>query len=191
MTKIEDCFELGTIVRTHGTKGEVMAELDTDRPNRYKKLESLYVLQNNNLVPFFIKKIAIVGNNAIICFEDIHSQTEAHRLKGCKLYLPGEALTDRGEGHFYFHEIIGYALHDEEKGFVGYITEVYNLQHSDLLAIDYNGAEALVPLADVFIKKVDKKNKIFTMALPEGLLDVYSSNSGQDDGTEENEESVD
>jgi len=183
----DDYFELGFITRVHGTQGEVVAEFDTDRPQQYKKLQSVFLLQKGQLIPYFIEKISISGSNAIVKFEDVNSHPKAFDLKGNKLFLPADKLVDRGEGHFYYHEIIGYELIDEEKGNLGPITEVYSLEHSDLLAIQYQGTEVLVPIVDSFLKKVDKKKKQILMALPHGLLAIYTEKSvKQDDGLGEN-----
>ncbi len=184
---LDDYFELGFITRVHGTQGEIVAQLDTDRPQQYKKLQSVFLLQKGQLIPFFIEKINILSNNAIVKFEDVNTHPKAFDLKGCKLFLPADKLTDRGEGHFYYHEIVGYELIDEEKGSLGPITEVYNLEHSDLLAIEYQGSEVLIPIVDEFLKKIDKKKKQILMVLPEGLLEVYAEKSHkQDDGLGEN-----
>ncbi len=187
LTKVEmdfdNYFELGFITRVHGMGGEVVAELDTDRPSKYKKLQSVFLLQKGQLIPYFIEKISLSGSNAHIKFEDINTHPKAFELKGNKIFLPAENLTDRGEGHFYYHEIIGYELIDEIKGSLGPVTEVYSLEHSDLLAIQYQGQEALIPIVDAFLKKIDKKNKQILMDLPEGLLEVYTEKAGpQDDG---------
>lgn len=183
----DDYFELGFITRVHGTVGEVVAELDTDRPQLYKKLASLFLLQKGQLIPYFIEKINISGNNAIIKFEDINTHPKAFDLKGSKIFLPAEKLTDRGDGHFYYHEIIGYELVDEEKGSLGPIMEVYNLEHSDLLAIEIEGKEVLIPIVDAFMKKIDKKKRQIIMSLPEGLIEIYTESAGQqDDGLGEN-----
>ncbi|MFN0049101.1 MAG: ribosome maturation factor RimM [Cytophagales bacterium] len=179
----DDYFELGFITRVHGTLGEVVAELDTDRPQKYKKLPSVFLLQKGQLIPYFIEKINISANNAIIKFEDVNSHPKAFDLKGTKLFLPAEKLTDRGEGHFYYHEIIGFELIDEEKGSLGPIKEVYSLEHSDLLAIEIDGKEVLIPIVDSFLKKIDKRKKQILMALPDGLIEIYTETAGkQDDG---------
>ena len=53
----EDCYFLGRITRKHGLSGNVILKLDTDQPDFYKKLESIFVEINGLLVPFFIEKV--------------------------------------------------------------------------------------------------------------------------------------
>ena len=67
---VEDCYQLGYITKPHGLKGEVQVLLDVDYPQEYKTLESVFVQQGQQLVPFFISAISLNGDRAIISFED-------------------------------------------------------------------------------------------------------------------------
>ena len=54
--KKEDCYFLGKITRRHGLHGNVFLKLDTDQPEMYEKLSSIFVDINGLLVPFFVAK---------------------------------------------------------------------------------------------------------------------------------------
>lgn len=170
---IDECFQLGYVIKTHGLKGEINVLIDADDPNEYKNLESVFVEINKKLVPFFIDRIQIRGGKAIVKLEDLNTIEQAEELKSCSLYLPLSFLPELEEGQFYYHEIIGYEVVDDTLGTVGKVKNVYELPNQDLIAIDYKGKEALIPVNDDLIGHVDHEAKTLAVSLPEGLLDIY------------------
>ncbi|SNR43858.1 16S rRNA processing protein RimM [Lutibacter agarilyticus] len=170
----EDCFYLGKIVRKHSFKGEVVAKLDTDEPELYQNLESVFIALGNNLVPFFIEKSLLQkGNQLRIQFEDILTEADADAILGSELYLPLEFLPKLTGNKFYFHEIIGFDIEDVHNGYVGEITGVNDSSAQPLFEINANGIEIFIPMIDDFIKKVDRDNNKIIVEAPEGLIDLY------------------
>lgn len=167
------CFQLGYIGKPHGVSGEVTALFDVDFPENYKKLESVFVEFNDRLVPFFIEKISLQKNKAIIKFEDIDSADQALELQSTGLYLPLEALPALEGNQFYFHEIVDFTVTDVKLGTLGIVKNIYNLPHQDLIAMEYKGKEVLIPISDSTVISLDREKKELTVELPEGLLDVY------------------
>ncbi|KOF02392.1 ribosome maturation factor RimM [Roseivirga seohaensis subsp. aquiponti] len=172
---VEDCYHLGYIVKPHGLKGEVQVLLDVDYPDEYKTLESVFVQQGQQLVPFFITAISLNGDKAIVRFEDTDSLDLAQSLKGCALYLPLSTLPEREEGDFYFHELVGLKLIDvNTDDAVGMIENVFEAGPQTLLSVKHKTSkEVLIPLTDELIKEIDKENNQIHMFVPEGLVDVY------------------
>jgi len=173
----QDCFYLGKIVRKHSFKGEVVAKLDTDEPELYKNLESVFVALGNDLVPFFIEESLLQkGNQLRIQFEDVESEADADAIMGSGLYLPLEFLPKLSGNKFYFHEIIGFNIEDVNYGNVGVITRINDSSAQPLFEIDSNGVEVFIPMIDDFIKKVDRDNKKIIVESPAGLIDLYLNN---------------
>lgn len=170
----EDCFYLGKIVRKHSFKGEVVIKLDTDEPELYKNMESVYVEFGSNLVPFFIEKSSLhKGNQLRVQFEDVYSEEEADSILKCGIYLPLDLLPKLSGDKFYFHEVIGFNVLDANYGDVGTIVHINDKAAQPLFEIDNNGKEVFIPMIDDFIKKVDRANKTIEVETPEGLIELY------------------
>lgn len=170
--RIDDCFELGYIVKTHGLRGEVTIQLDVDDPSPYYEMESVFLEQSGNLVPFFFDNILPQGNRLIAQLEEIDSVDKASALTGCKLFLPTEALPTLSSEEYYFHELIGMTVYDGDKK-LGNVSTIYQPSAQYLAAVDYEGHELLIPIEDEIVKKVDKVNQQIIVALPEGFIDIY------------------
>jgi 16S rRNA processing protein RimM len=178
---IDSCYQLGYVIKPHGLAGDINIFIDADNPQVYKNLESVFIQQDNQLVPFFISKIKISGQKAILKLEESQDIETAQALKGSALFLPLSFLPELDDQQFYFHEIIDFAVEDENLGDLGNVTTVYDAGPQDLLAFEHKGKEILMPINDVTLRKVDKKNRQIFVSLPEGLLDIYLSDQDHED----------
>jgi 16S rRNA processing protein RimM len=170
----EDCFYLGKIAKKFSFKGEVLAYLDTDEPQLYENMESVFVDLNNNLVPFFIEQSALHKNDFLrIKFEDVKTEDEADELIGAPIYLPLKMLPKLEGNKFYFHEVIGFDIEDKRLGIVGKIVSINDTAAQPLFEVLKDGIEILIPMIDQFLVQVDRKNKKVVMDLPEGLIEMY------------------
>lgn len=170
----KECFFVGKIVKKYSFKGELLVKIDSDDPEMYEDMESVFVELRNNLVPFFIESSQMHKSELLrVKFEDVDSEQDADALLKCDLYLPLEFLPKLDDDKFYFHEIIGFTVEDVSFGKVGVIKSVNDSTAQALFEIDREGIEILIPMNDAFIKKVDKKNKLILVETPEGLIDLY------------------
>jgi 16S rRNA processing protein RimM len=170
----DDCFYLGKIVRKHSFKGEVVIKLDTDEPELYEELESVFVLHGTNLVPFFIEKSLLQkGNQLRTKFEGVDTEADADSILKSGVYLPLTMLPELTGNQFYFHEVIGFQLEDVNQGVVGEIVGINDKTAQPLFEVDKDGNDVFIPMIDHFIKKIDRENKKVIVETPEGLIDLY------------------
>jgi len=170
----EDCFYLGKIVKKYSFKGEVLVKLDTDEPEIYENMESVFIALGNNLVPFFIEECSLHKSDLVrLKLEDVTSEADADLLIKSEVYLPLEFLPKLTGNKFYFHEVIGFVMEDINQGKLGTIKGINDSTAQALFEIDKDGKEILIPVNDDFIVKVDRNNKKIIVDTPEGLVDLY------------------
>ncbi len=173
MTK-EECFYLGKVVGKFSFKGEVLIKLDTDEPETYTKMESVFIDYNDNLVPFFIDSSSLHKSSLLrVKFEDIDTEEDAEDLVGAELYLPLSFLPKLEDDQFYFHEIIGFEVIDSQHGNIGKVVSINDSTAQALFEIKKGDKEILIPMNDEFLQKIDKTNRKIYLQTPEGLVDLY------------------
>ena len=176
--RFEDCFFVGTVVSKYSFKGEVLLKLDTDDPERYQSLTTLFLAQDNTLVPYFITKCSMHKPGLLrLRFEDISSEEHADLILKTEAYLPLTELPPLAGNKFYYHEVIGFLVVDATLGELGTITSVNEHTAQATLEVDINGKIALIPIVDDIIKNVDRNSKTLFVNTPPGLIDLYIRNA--------------
>lgn len=170
----DDYFYLGKILSTHGNKGQLLVFLDVDDPRKYQKLESVYVDIDHERIPFFISLIELKPNNkAIVTIEDVNSIDDAEPFCGRQLFLPASTLPKLTGNRFYYHEVIGFRVHDQQHGELGLIENILEMPNQSLFQIRHGEKEILVPITDDILVKVDRRNKTVRINAPAGLIELY------------------
>ena len=128
---------------------------------------------NNSLIPYFIEKAQLHKSDVLrIKFEDVSTEGAAEEL--LKKSIPSLNLLPKLEGNrFYYHEVIGFEVIDENFGSVGLISGINDTTAQALFEIDREGTEVLIPLNDDIICSVDHNKKTVTVHTPPGLIDLY------------------
>lgn len=169
----KDCFNLGHIARSKGFKGELSLFLDVDEPENYKDLDRILVDLNGVLTPFFIDCLRLKNDGyADIKLEGVETKDDSIRLSGKQVFLPLTDLPPLPEDEYYLHDLEGMEVVDQTHGALGKVLKVLDYSNNPLLEVNDGKTEVLIPINDLFVKKVDKAKKEILVDLPEGLVDV-------------------
>ena len=178
---IDDCYQLGYIIKPHGLKGELQLLLDVDSPEDYQNLESVFVRQGQQLVPFFIEYINVRSEKAIVAFDEIQDFEQANTLKGAELYLPLSALPEPSGDQFYLHEIDSFQVISQSGQSVGCIKNVIESGPQLILVVEnVGGIEILLPYTESLLIKLDREAKEMHINIADGLIDVYTNPENED-----------
>lgn len=168
----DDYYQLGYVVKSHGLTGDVILFLDVSDPDHYHQLDVVFLENNGQLVPHFIKNIHINGDRARITFDEFDSKEKAETIVGMQAFLPTKYLPKLKKGQYYFHELVGFDIFSEGQ-LIGQVAEIYDLGSQTLLSTTLDGQEVLIPTNRDILQEVDLKNGTLTVSLPEGLIDLY------------------
>lgn len=167
-------LKVGKIVNTHSLRGEVKVISSTDfEGERFEKGNKLLITRGNQLV----KEVVVEGyrnhkNALLVKFEGIDTIEEAEKLKNLQIKIDSEEISELEENEFYFHEIIGCEVFDENEKSLGEITEILTPGANDVWVIkSEKGKEILIPYIEDVVKKIDVKNKRIDIEVMEGLID--------------------
>lgn len=179
--KKEECYFLGKITRRHGLQGNVFLKLDTDQPEMYNKLDSVFLDVNGLLVPFFIAKQQWSKNDTLIISFKNSSEVLVDQAVGKSVYLPLSTLPELTGNKFYYHDVIGYKIADENGENCGEIKSINDQTAQHYFILNLNGKEVIIPIIKDWILEVNRQEKLIKMSLPEGLLEVFLVPSKNDE----------
>ncbi|MBC2675863.1 ribosome maturation factor RimM [Listeria booriae] len=172
---MEQMFNVGKIVNTHGLMGEVRVMSQTDfADERFVPGNELFLFAKNSKKPekLVIKTHRKHKNFDLLTFEGIVGINNVERMKEGMLKVPESQLGDLEENEFYFHEIIGCEVYTEEGELLGTISEILTPGANDVWVVQQKGQkDKLVPyIADV-VTSVNIADKKITISVMEGLFD--------------------
>ncbi|MDO9512199.1 MAG: ribosome maturation factor RimM [Bacteroidales bacterium] len=173
MFKKEDCFKLGTLVKTHGTDGRIILTIIGFEPREFDSLKSLFVDMDGALVPYYVSTQNRHGMDALLIgLEDINSPDKAKKLLSKDVYVPLNKLPKQEEDAFYAFEIASYEVIDKSRGSIGKVIDILELPKNPLLRIEGEKGEILIPLEGNFIISIDKKKRQVLIDAPDKLIDL-------------------
>jgi len=183
---------LAHLLRPQGRKGEVLAELFTDFPERFEDQRRVFLAAPGfegeeaearpvEVVAFWLP----VGKNegrVVLQFAGINTISDAESIAGQDVLIPREERLPLDDESIYISELIGCSVYDGPLR-VGVVEDVQFAMTADggrrlddaapLLAVtSLEGDEILIPFAKAFLVAVDTEAKRIDMKLPEGLVEV-------------------
>jgi 16S rRNA processing protein RimM len=188
--------QVAHVWRPRGNKGEVVAELLTDFPERFSSLKYVYLAkgsgepQSRGLRRFWIDRNH--AGQGIFHFEDSANISDAEELRGYDVFLPWEERAELSKGQYFVTDLIGCTVFEipasetklasppcdaEEAPLVlGTVRNVYfpgeGLAGTPLLEVETASGELLVPLAEDICTRIDVAARRIDVTLPEGLKNL-------------------
>ena len=163
----------GKISKPYGLQGDVHIILIPALAQELKSGNPLFIDLDGQRVPFFMETVDLVSDDqAIVKVEFINSVEEARKGAGSDVYLDIKEASDTVDHTREPLEMIGYRVFDLRLGEVGKLTELIPSEMNPVWVIESAGRDIMIPATTDFIQKVDHKNKVLYLDLPEGIMEL-------------------
>ncbi|MBS9334513.1 ribosome maturation factor RimM [Fructobacillus sp. M1-13] len=166
-------FKIGTIVNTHGIKGELKVKAITDfADERFAKGATVYRLVDGDYLKETVEKARLHKGMWLVTFAGVTNINEVEAYKGQELYVAEEDRNDLDDGEYYYSDIIGCTVQDVDGKIIGTVKEIMETGANDVWIVKrQQGADALIPVILDVVKEVNVADQMITIDVLEGLLD--------------------
>ena len=165
-----------------GRRGEVLAELHTDFPERFEERRELSGLApSGERRQLLLEEHWFHKGGIVLKFAGVDSISDAEQLAGWEVQIPREQRTALEAGTAYVSELVGCEVW-VGSGLLGTVADVDFVGGAAPLLVIRSGdkQEYLVPYAEEFLQSVDFERRRIAMKLPEGLLELQSPLSSEE-----------
>ena len=169
----DDLILIARAVRTHGLKGEIVAQLLTDFPERFEDVDELIlVAPSGEQKPGQLENYRFQKDRVVLKLADYDDVDQAKSLVGYDFAVPDSERVALEEDEFYDWELEGCTVKVGDKS-IGQVRSVLKTGGAEILVVsDDSGKEQLVPLAAEIVVKIDTAAKVILIDPPEGLLEL-------------------
>lgn len=168
-------YNIGKIVNTQGLKGEVRVISITDFPEkRFVKGNTVYAKlpKSEKMIALQIDGVRKHKSFILLHFKGYPSINDVEFLKPSTLFVDETSLSedDLKPGEYYYHQIIGLDVFDDNGQKIGQVKEILSPGANDVWVVQRPAkSDLLLPKIDSVIRKVDLDQKRIDVSIPEGL----------------------
>lgn len=121
---------------------------------------------------FRVESLRPHKNALILRLDGVNSIAEAETFKGKDIFLREEDMDALGEGEYRLFQLVGCEVYTSQGERVGTVHDIQPIADNDLLVVDREGREILIPLAGPICVDIDLSQRRIVIDPPDGLLDL-------------------
>ncbi len=160
---------IGCLLAPHGVHGQTRLASYTSDP---AALFSYVPLSDDKGTRSFdIKRQGTAKKGFIVSIEGVNDRNEAEALRGTKLYVDRNVLPEEQEDEYYFADLLGLKVRDQNAEEIGEIQAVHNFGAGDIIEIrPPKGKSFMLPFDDAFVPEINVEAGLVHVFVPEGWL---------------------
>ena len=160
---------VGFLRRAHGVQGEIIMDLHTDFPERFRSGRKLFVGEEHKVMT--VESVRSHAKGLLIKFKGIETPEETAQLRNQWVYIKATDAPPLPEGQIYQHELFGFQVVDENENLLGELVEIIETGANDVYVVkNESGKEILLPAISSVILDLDPAHRLMHVHLLEGLI---------------------
>lgn len=160
------------ILRPQGLKGEVIARLETDFPERFDDLKNVLLLfPNGKIEEASLENYWLHKGQIVLKFSLSNDRNSAETLRNVLVKIPETDLVELPEDYYYEFDLVGCQVITINGLELGKVQELMYTGPAPLLVVK-GTKEYLIPLAEEICYEINTKEKKILVNPPEGLLEL-------------------
>lgn len=168
----EELVVIAKITKSRGLRGELVADVLTDFPERFEETESVIaVLPNGETLDLELEKSWFQKDRIILKFKDFDTIEKAETLRDAEICIPESEAVELEEDEFFDWELQDCTVETEDGEKIGTVKELLRTGGTEILVVQGATKDYLIPFAETICTEIDVENKLIKVDLPEGLLE--------------------
>ena len=167
-----DLVAIARIVKPRGLRGEVVAEILTDFPERFEGLETVTaVMPDESSRELKIEDHWFQSGRIVLKFAGYDTVELGETLRNAEICVAESEAVELEADEYFDWELAGCRVETLDGVEVGIVREIMRNGGAEILVIEGSDKEYLIPFAETICPEVDVESKLIRIDPPEGLLD--------------------
>lgn len=167
----ESLLEIGTIVGTHGLRGDLKIRLKSGDPDLLMTMKQVHLhLPTGETLNVDISRQVLHKGQVLLRLRGYDSINRVESMVGGHILINEDLLPELGDDQYYWGDLKGLEVVDQEHGSIGQLQDLFASAAHDTYVVKGRFGEVLIPAVRQFILDVDLEGRVMQVALPEGLI---------------------
>ena len=161
---------MGRLLKPRGLKGELRVAIFNEHGSVLKVGTEIWLKKEEEYFSRKIETIKMAGEKSCIRLSGCNTLEDAAKVQGSGFFLPRDEFDPIGENEHYLVDMIGSQVMDENQKMLGSVTNVLTMPAQNIIVVETEGNEILIPYVDAHIVLFEKKKKNLIVKDVTGLI---------------------
>ncbi|HMT08099.1 MAG TPA: ribosome maturation factor RimM [Pyrinomonadaceae bacterium] len=168
---MEDLVAIARVAKPRGLKGEMIADIVTDFPERFDDVETITaVFSDGTTYSFKLEKSWFQSGRVVLKFDGIDRVEDAEKFRNADICVNESEAVELESDEYFDWQLEGCSVETVEGETIGVVTSLMRTGATEILVVK-GEKEYLIPFAEAICTRVDIENTQIVIDPPEGLLE--------------------